>query len=216
MSTDSPNEDTMGSPPEHVDQQESDIVALARARGTWGIATSIDIYECDAETIRDQGRIGLFVAELCDLIKMKAFGQPRIVHFGEDERVAGYSMVQLIETSLISAHFANQTNTVYLDVFSCKLYEPDVVADFAQVFFGGTRPCPRIWSRTSGSSEPASTATSRDRPTSSPLKTVIWSADSSPCAGSTKPQASGTSPEKHGRAKPGSSKTGSLESARAS
>ena len=47
-------------------------------------------------------------------------------------------MVQLIETSLISAHFANQTNAVYLDVFSCKPYEPAIVAEFAQRFFGGT------------------------------------------------------------------------------
>jgi hypothetical protein len=61
------------------------------------------------------------------------------VHFGEEERVAGFSMVQLIETSLISAHFANLTNTVYLDVFSCKPYDLKVVEQFAQSFFGGTR-----------------------------------------------------------------------------
>ena len=70
---------------------------------------------------------------------MKRFGEPQVVHFGEDERVAGYSMVQLIETSLISAHFANQTNATYLDVFSCKPYDPELVADFAQNFFGGTQ-----------------------------------------------------------------------------
>ena len=70
---------------------------------------------------------------------MRRFGDTQVVHFGEDERVAGYSMVQLIETSLISAHFANQTNATYLDVFSCKPYEPEVVADFAQTFFGGTQ-----------------------------------------------------------------------------
>jgi hypothetical protein len=62
-----------------------------------------------------------------------------VVHFGEDEKVAGFSMVQLIETSLISAHFANLTNTTYLDVFSCKPYDPGVVAEFAQKFFGGKR-----------------------------------------------------------------------------
>ncbi len=48
-------------------------------------------------------------------------------------------MVQLIETSLISAHFANLTNTTYLDVFSCKPYDPDVVAQFARDYFGGSR-----------------------------------------------------------------------------
>lgn len=108
-------------------------------QAVWGIATSIDIYDCDPATIRDADRIRQFVVELCDLIEMRRFGDTLVVHFGEDERVAGYSMVQLIETSLISAHFANQTNTTYLDVFSCKAYDPEVVAEFAQKFFGGSR-----------------------------------------------------------------------------
>ena len=105
----------------------------------WGIATSIDIYECDPVAIRDADRIKRFVVELCELIEMKRFGETTVVHFGEDEKVAGYSMMQLIETSLISAHFANLTNTVYLDVFSCKPYDPEVVETFACEFFGGSR-----------------------------------------------------------------------------
>jgi len=105
----------------------------------WGLASSIDIYDCDPATIRDADKIRQFVVELCDLIEMKRFGETVVVNFGEDERVAGYSMTQLIETSLISAHFANQTNATYLDVFSCKPYDPEVVADFAQEFFGGAR-----------------------------------------------------------------------------
>jgi S-adenosylmethionine/arginine decarboxylase-like enzyme len=116
----------------------SPVVEQAIREGVWGIATSIDIYGCDPQTIRDADAIKRFVAELCELIEMKRFGDTLVVHFGEDERVAGYSMVQLIETSLISAHFANQTNVVYLDVFSCKPYDPDVVSSFAQGFFGGS------------------------------------------------------------------------------
>lgn len=103
----------------------------------WGLACSFDIYGCDPATIRDADKIKQFVSELCDLIEMKRFGETMVVHFGEDERVAGYSMVQLIETSLISAHFANKTNATYLDVFSCKSYDPNVVAEFAKKFFGG-------------------------------------------------------------------------------
>lgn len=106
--------------------------------GSWGILTSIDIHDCDAELIRSASAIEEFVIKLCDLIEMKRFGEPVIVHFGEDERVSGYSMTQLIETSLISAHFANQTNNVYLDVFSCKYYDPDKAAEFAMEFFKGS------------------------------------------------------------------------------
>ena len=103
----------------------------------WGVASAIDIYECDPDKIRDADLIKRFVAELCDLIEMKRFGETQVVHFGEDEKVAGFSMVQLIETSLISAHFANQSNATYLDVFSCKTYDPEEVRKFAQKYFGG-------------------------------------------------------------------------------
>lgn len=96
------------------------IVEQSVRQCAWGIASSFDIYDCDPETIRSAERIQEFVVELCDLIEMRRFGETTIVNFGEDERVAGYSMVQLIETSLISGHFANLTNAVYLDVFSCK------------------------------------------------------------------------------------------------
>jgi len=115
------------------------VVEKATAEEVWGIASSIDIYDCDPESIRDADRIRQFVMELCDLIEMKRFQDTVVVNFGEDERVAGFSMVQLIETSLISAHFANLTNTTYLDVFSCKPYDPEVVAEFARKFFGGSR-----------------------------------------------------------------------------
>ena len=105
----------------------------------WGLACSFDIYDCDPGTIRDAEAIRRFVVELCDLIEMKRFGECVVVNFGEDERVAGYSMTQLIETSLISAHFANASNATYLDVFSCKPYDPEVVEKFALEYFGGSQ-----------------------------------------------------------------------------
>lgn len=101
----------------------------------WGLLSCIDLYDCDPEIIRNAEKIRQFVAELCELIEMRRFGETQVVHFGEDERVAGFSMTQLIETSLISAHFANATNTTYLDVFSCKSYDPQVVTEFAEKFF---------------------------------------------------------------------------------
>ena len=115
------------------------IIDEAVEQKAWGVAASIDIYNCDPETIRSADKIRQFVIELCDLIEMKRFGDTQVVNFGEDERVAGFSMVQLIETSLISAHFADQSNTTYLDVFSCKPYDPKIVEEFSLNFFGGSR-----------------------------------------------------------------------------
>ncbi|MCG8687226.1 MAG: adenosylmethionine decarboxylase [Desulfobacterales bacterium] len=103
----------------------------------WGVLTSVDLYDCDPDNIRDADYIKEFVVKLCEKIEMKRFGDCQVVHFGEDEKVAGFSMTQLIETSLISGHFANATNTAYLDIFSCKYYEPRDVAEFARSFFKG-------------------------------------------------------------------------------
>ena len=103
--------------------------------GAWGLLTSIDLHGCNPETIRDAEKIKQFVVELCERIKMKRFGECTVVDFGEDEKVAGFSMVQLIETSCISAHFANQTNATYLDIFSCKYYTPLEAAEFTKEFF---------------------------------------------------------------------------------
>jgi S-adenosylmethionine/arginine decarboxylase-like enzyme len=102
----------------------------------WGLHSGIDLHGCNPETIRSPEKIKQFVVELCDLIEMKRFGECLVVDFGEDPRVAGYSMTQLIETSLISAHLGHKADPyVYLDIFSCKYYNPEIAAEFAKKFF---------------------------------------------------------------------------------
>lgn len=101
----------------------------------WGLSTAIDSRKCNPAYIRDAKKIESYVIELCELIKVKRFQEVKIVNFGEDERIAGFSMVQLIETSLISGHFVNLTNSTYIDIFSCKVYDPKVAVQFTQEFF---------------------------------------------------------------------------------
>jgi len=104
----------------------------------WGLLTSVDLYHCNPELIRDADVIKRFVKELCKKIDMTPHGETEVVHFGADDRVEGFSMTQLIETSLISGHFANATNAAYLDIFSCKYYEPRDAAEFATEFFNAS------------------------------------------------------------------------------
>jgi S-adenosylmethionine/arginine decarboxylase-like enzyme len=101
----------------------------------WGISSSIDLYECDLALMQNADAIREFVRILCDRIKMKRYGETQVVYFGEDPRVTGFSMTQLIETSLISAHFADASCAIYLDVFSCGSYDPKDVAEFAKDYF---------------------------------------------------------------------------------
>lgn len=101
----------------------------------WWLSTNIDIYNCHPNIIRDWQAIKQYVSDLVEYIDMKSFWDTQVVHFWEDDKVAGYSMTQLIETSLISWHFANQTNTSYIDIFSCKYYDPYKAAQFTKDFF---------------------------------------------------------------------------------
>ncbi|MDV0443418.1 S-adenosylmethionine decarboxylase [Methanorbis rubei] len=127
---------------------DQEVMAKFKEENCWGLCTSIDLKECDPATIRDADKIHQFVLELADLIDMKRFGEPQIIHFGPCDRVAGYSMTQLIETSLLSAHFANDTNAAYIDVFSCKEYMPSVAAEFCRKFFGAKAMNTTVFFRT--------------------------------------------------------------------
>jgi len=121
--------------PAAVSLPVQDMVGEGKA---WGLCTAVDLQDCNPDLIRDAESIRRYVVELCDLIGMKRFGECQVVDFGEG-RVAGYSMVQLISTSLISGHFANDTNNAYLDIFSCKGYDPVMVESFSKEFFGARR-----------------------------------------------------------------------------
>ncbi len=101
----------------------------------WGLAMGINLHSCNPEYVKSSEKIKEFVIKLCELIDMKRFGECVVVDFGEDPKVSGFSMTQLIETSLISGHFVNSTNNIYLDIFSCKYYDPETTVKFASDFF---------------------------------------------------------------------------------
>lgn len=105
----------------------------------WGLLTSLDLFDCDPKKVRSKKAVARFVCELCDLIKMKRFRETVVVHFGDDPSVSGLSFMQLIETSLVSGHTVDGTNAVYLDIFSCKIYDPKVAEKFAKKFFGAKK-----------------------------------------------------------------------------
>ncbi len=105
------------------------------ASGAWGMSLHWDLHECDESLIRSADAIQRFTVQLCDMLGVQRFGPTQIVRFGREPSVYGYSMVQLIETSLVSGHFAEESNAVYLDIFSCKYYDAQVATDYSREFF---------------------------------------------------------------------------------
>ena len=92
----------------------------------WGYHLMLDCRACDPATITDAAHVAEFARTLVKRIDMKAYGDPQVVNFGSGNK-AGFTLVQLIETSNICAHFCNESGDVYLDVFSCKPFSIDVV-----------------------------------------------------------------------------------------
>ena len=123
---------------EELEQKDASCLTEYEAKNPWGLAVSVDLKNCNLDKMVDAEYIRQFVKDLCELIEMKRFGDTTVVNFGANKRVSGFSMTQLIETSLISAHFANASKAIYLDIFSCKVFPPYKVAEFAKERFGAS------------------------------------------------------------------------------
>jgi S-adenosylmethionine/arginine decarboxylase-like enzyme len=107
----------------------------------FGLELIVDLYECDLEKISTEESIRNFMIKLCDeVIEMKRYGEPLIPHFGHESPItSGYSLVQLIETSLVSGHFSEYKRSVYLNIFSCKWFDTRRAARFSKIWFGAKR-----------------------------------------------------------------------------
>lgn len=109
----------------------------------------LDLYQCDLTKISSAESIRQFVIKLCDeVILMKRYGEPFIPHFGHNNPVtSGYSLVQLIETSSVTAHFSEFKKSAYINIFSCKWFDAQKAAKFCKDWFGAKRAKPRLIQR---------------------------------------------------------------------
>lgn len=100
----------------------------------WGYHLIVNARNCRPTAIRSAGLITDFTKTLVKKIDMVPYGEPQVVLFGTGNK-KGYTLVQLIETSNICAHFTEETNDMYLDVFSCKPFQSKDVLEVMQTYF---------------------------------------------------------------------------------
>lgn len=99
----------------------------------WGYHLLLDISDCNHD-IDDPKKVESFIADLVKALKMKTIGDPMVVKVeGEDGR--GVTAVQIITTSTITFHGDNDKWSVYLDVFSCKEFEPETAIGLVKQYF---------------------------------------------------------------------------------
>lgn len=102
-------------------------------REAWGTHLLLDIAGCRHDIVTDPEAIRSFVTDLVEAIDMRAYGEPLLAHFAEHTpEAAGWSVVQLIETSNITGHFCDLSGDAYLDVFSCKPFDPTRATELVQ------------------------------------------------------------------------------------
>ena len=106
----------------------------------WGHHLTIDAADCSRTAITDPVILKEWVEALVEAIQMVPYGEPQIVHFGHnEEHLKGWTVIQLIETSNIIAHFCDETGEGYIDIFSCKEYDIEVAKQSVQQFFNPSR-----------------------------------------------------------------------------
>jgi len=115
----------------------------------YGQELILDLYGCDLKKISSDEAIKKFVVKLCDnVIHMKRYGKPLIPHFGhKNPLTSGYSLVQLIETSSVTAHFSEAKRSAYINIFSCAWFDPEKTIAFCKEFFGAKRINSRLIQR---------------------------------------------------------------------
>jgi S-adenosylmethionine/arginine decarboxylase-like enzyme len=109
----------------------------AAGKTIFGWHTSIDLAGCN-ENVLSAIKLNEWCAGLVKQLGMKTYGECITPYFGaESEITKGYSLVQLIETSLISGHFSDHYRSAHIDIFSCKPYEGKTALLYTFEFFGG-------------------------------------------------------------------------------
>lgn len=108
----------------------------------YGYSNIVDMTGCDAANFTREN-IEAFFIDLCEVIDMERAD----LHFwGYDDpaeyaaappHLKGISAVQFIMTSTITLHALDELGAVFIDLFSCKAYEPSAVKKVAEEFFGG-------------------------------------------------------------------------------
>ncbi len=121
---------------------------------SYGCELILDLNGCDGATFNRKS-LDLFFTELCDLIAMEKCE----VHFWDDVGVPpeerqtsphtkGTSAVCFILTSTIVVHTLDELKSVYVNIFSCKEFDPEVATEFTKKWFAANTCKPTFITRT--------------------------------------------------------------------
>ena len=120
----------------------------------YGCELILDLQNCNPSAFNRKS-LDSFFTELCELIEMKRCE----VHFWDDVGVPpeeqqtephtkGTSAVCFILTSTIVVHTLDLLKAVYVNIFSCKNFDPKAAEEFTKKWFGAKEGSARFIDRT--------------------------------------------------------------------
>ena len=103
----------------------------------------LDMHNCDPSTFNRKS-IKKYFKEVCALIDMERAD----LHWWDDlntpeeeketePHLKGTTAIQFIKTSNITIHTLDLLKKVYLNIFSCKDFDPEIVKQFTEEWFKG-------------------------------------------------------------------------------
>ena len=101
----------------------------------WGYHLMPDCSGCEISEISSRENIYDFIKDLVPRIGMIAHGEPVIEHLLPGDPKQGYSLMQLITTSNICAHYMELDGTAYFDIFSCKPFDIETAKQVVYEYF---------------------------------------------------------------------------------
>lgn len=111
---------------------------------SYGKELILDIHNCDVSKF-NRADIEIYIATLCD----KVIGMEREDLYWWDyeddpegykeapSHLKGTSCVQFISTSTITIHSLVDLKKIFINIFSCKDFDPEMTAAFTEKYFGG-------------------------------------------------------------------------------
>ena len=103
----------------------------------WGYHVSLDCAGCNPELMQNELLVRAWIEHLVHEIGMTPVGAPIIEYTaGDQPDKAGFTVVQIIVTSSITAHFVDASGHIYVDVFSCRDFSTATVQASIRNTFG--------------------------------------------------------------------------------
>lgn len=101
----------------------------------YGLEIIVDIHDCNIEKFK-RSSLDEFFDTLCKISDMQKVGTPKYwLETSNIPHLKGYSGIQFIKTSSILIHTLDILGSAYINFFSCKDFDGEIVLKFIENYF---------------------------------------------------------------------------------